>query len=50
LQDLVADVVAQLHVNGSWPYKLSWLHYEPAITAAVNTIAADEQTKAGACM
>jgi putative transposase len=46
LPDLVADVEEHLHVNGPWPYKLSQLYYEPAVTAAVEKIATEEQAKA----
>jgi len=35
-------------VNGPWQYKLSDLYYEPAVTAAVETIAAEEQTTGAA--
>jgi putative transposase len=35
LQDLVADVVQHLHVNGPWRYKLSNIYDDPAVTAAV---------------
>jgi putative transposase len=45
LPDLVADVEEHLHVNGPWPYKLSEIYYEPAVTAAVENIAAEEHTK-----
>jgi transposase len=48
LRDLVADVEAHLHLNGPWPYKLSELSYEPAVSAAVEKIAAEEQAKAAA--
>jgi transposase len=48
LSDLVADVGAHLHVNGPWLYKLSQLYYEPAITAAVEKIAAEEHAKVAA--
>ena len=37
-----------LHLNGPWKYKLSELYYEPAVTAAVEKIAAEEQTKVAA--
>jgi len=46
LQDLVADVAKHLDVNGPWPYKLSDIYNDPAVTAAVermirgNTLAA----------
>ena len=45
LPDLVADVEDHLHLNGPWQYKLSDLYYEPAVTAAVEKIAAEEQRK-----
>jgi putative transposase len=48
LLDLVADVEDHLHVNGPWQYKLSDLYYEPAVTAAVKQIAAEEQTTVAA--
>ncbi|MDQ3831045.1 MAG: hypothetical protein M3361_17455 [Candidatus Tectomicrobia bacterium] len=38
LRDLVAEVVEPLHVNGPWPYKLSDIDHEPAVTAAVATM------------
>ena len=37
-----------LRLNGPWPYKLSDLYYEPAATAAVQKIAAEEHTKVAA--
>jgi transposase len=46
LQDLVADVVEHVDVNGPWRYKLSDIYNDPAVTAAVermimeNTLAA----------
>ena len=48
LPDLVADVEEQLHLNGPWQYKLSDRSSEPAVTAAVEKIAAEEQVKAAA--
>jgi hypothetical protein len=48
LQDLVADVGAHLQVNGSWPDKLSARNDEPAVTAAVESIAAEPQAKIAA--
>jgi transposase len=48
LRDLVADVEAHLHVNGPWKYKLSELYDEPAVTAAVEKITAEEQAKVAA--
>jgi putative transposase len=48
LPDLIANVEDHLHVNGPWPYQLSDLYYEPAVTAAVEKIAAEEQTTVAA--
>jgi transposase len=48
LPDLVADVEDHLHLNGPWKYKLSDLYNEPAVTAAVEKIAAEERAKVGA--
>jgi putative transposase len=48
LPDLVADVEEHLHLNGPWKYTLSDLYYEPAITAAVEKIAAVEEPKVAA--
>jgi transposase len=48
LPDLVADVEDHLHLNGPWKYQLSDLYYEPAVTAAVATIAAEEEYAAAA--
>jgi putative transposase len=48
LPDLVADVEDHLHLNGPWKYQLSDLDYEPAITAAVENIAAEEHAKVAA--
>ena len=48
LRDLVADVAAHLHLNGPWPYHLSALYDEPAVTAAVENIAPEEHTKLAA--
>jgi putative transposase len=48
LRDLVADVETHLQVNGPWHYKLSEVYYEPDVTAAVENIAAEEQTKVAA--
>ena len=42
LPDLVADVEDHLHLNGPWQYQLSHLYYEPAVSAAVEKIAAEE--------
>jgi putative transposase len=48
LTDLVADVEEHLQVNGPWKYTLSNLYYEPAVTAAVEKIAAEEKTEVAA--
>jgi putative transposase len=48
LPDLVADVEEHLHVNGPWLYKLSEIYDEPAVTAAVENIAAEEHAKVAA--
>lgn len=48
LPDLVADVEEHLQVNGPWQYKLSELYDEPAVTAAVEKIVAEEHAKAAA--
>ena len=48
LPELVADVEWHLQVNGPWPYRLSELYYEPAVTAAVEKIAAEEPGKVAA--
>jgi putative transposase len=48
LPELVADVEDHVHLNGPWQYKLSDLYYEPAVTAAVEKIAAEEHAIAAA--
>jgi putative transposase len=48
LRDLVVDVETHLRVNGPWLYKLSMIYYEPAVTAAVEKIAAEEQAQVAA--
>jgi putative transposase len=48
LPELVADVADHVRLNGPWQYKLSDLYYEPAITAAVEKIAAKEHAMAAA--
>jgi transposase len=48
LPELVADVEDHVHLNGPWQYKLSDLYYEPAVTAAVEKIAAEEYVVAAA--
>jgi putative transposase len=48
LPDLVADVEDHVHLNGPWLYKLSDLYDDPAVTAAVEKITAEEQAKVAA--
>jgi DDE superfamily endonuclease/Winged helix-turn helix len=48
VRDLVADVDTPLQVNGPWRYQLSAIYDEPAVTAAVEKIAAEEQTQVAA--
>jgi hypothetical protein len=48
LRDLVVDVEEHLHVNGPWKYKLSELYYEPAVTAAVENMVAEQRSPAAA--
>ena len=48
LRDLVADVAAHLRVNSPWPYERSALYDEPAGTAAVENIAAEQHAKRAA--
>jgi putative transposase len=48
LPDLVADVEDHLGLNGPWKYKLSELYYEPAVTAAVENIAAEDHANVAA--
>jgi transposase len=48
LPDLVADVEDHLHLNGPWQYKLSELYDAPAVTAALEKIAAQKQAKVAA--
>jgi putative transposase len=48
LPELVADVEDHVRLNGPWQYKLSDLSYQPAVTAAVETIAAKEHAMAAA--
>ncbi len=40
----MADVEA-LQIKGPWPYQLSELYNEPAVTAAVENIAAEQHAK-----
>jgi hypothetical protein len=44
----VADVEDHLHLNGPWKYTLSELYDEPAVTAAVENIAAEAHAQAAA--
>jgi hypothetical protein len=37
-----------LDLNGPWPYKLSDLYYAPAVTAALEHLAAEELAKVAA--
>jgi putative transposase len=48
LRDLVQDVERHLQENGPWQYKLSQLYDAPEITAAVENIAAQKQSKTAA--
>jgi transposase len=48
LPALVADVEQHFHVKGPWQYKLSQLYYEPAVTAAVENMVAEELPTAAA--
>jgi putative transposase len=48
LPDLVTEVEDHLHLNGPWKYQLSELYDEPAVTAAVENIAAKEHTTVAA--
>jgi transposase len=48
LPTLVADVEKHLRLNGPWPYKLSELYDAPAVTAAVEKIAAEEHAPVAA--
>jgi hypothetical protein len=48
LPDLVADGEDHLHRNGPWPYQVSDLYDEPAVTTAGENIAAEEHAKVAA--
>ena len=48
LPDLVVDVEDHLHLNGPWKYKRSDLYFEPAVTTAVENIAAEDHAKVAA--
>jgi hypothetical protein len=45
---LVAEVEDHVRLHGPWQYKLSDLYYQPAVTAAVEKIAAKEHAMAAA--
>ena len=45
---LVAGVEAHLHLNGPWKYRWADLYAEPAVTTAIETIAAQEHAKVAA--
>jgi hypothetical protein len=42
------DVKQHNQVNGPWKYSLSQFYYKPALSAAVERIAAKKQSKAAA--
>jgi hypothetical protein len=44
LRDLVADAEEYRQVDGPWSYKLSDSYYDPAITAEVEKMMAEEQS------
>jgi hypothetical protein len=48
LPQLVADVADHVRLNGPWQDQLSDLYDEPAVTAAVEKIAAEERAMAAA--
>jgi putative transposase len=48
LRELVADVEEHLHANGPWTYKLSELYDEPAVTATVEKMVAEQRSPAAA--
>src|SRR5215510_5127329 len=48
LRDLVQDVERHMEENGPWQYRLSQLYDAPEITAAVEQIAAEAQTRIAA--
>jgi hypothetical protein len=50
LRERVADVDAPLPMHGPWPDTRSALDDEPAVTAAVETIAAEPHAKRAACV
>jgi hypothetical protein len=48
LPDLLADVDEHLPINGPWQFTLATLDDDPAVTTAVEKIAAAEHGKAAA--
>jgi DDE superfamily endonuclease len=48
LRDVVSDVERHLRQNGPWLYRLSQLYDAPAVTAAVERLAAAERVKVAA--
>src|SRR5215470_17365815 len=48
IPDLVQDVERHVQENGPWQYKLSHLYDAPEVTAAVERIAAEKQSKVAA--
>jgi len=48
LTDLIAEVEDHVPLNGPWKYKRSDLYDEPAVTAAVEQMAAEEHAKVAA--
>ena len=48
VSELVAEVEDHVHLNGPWPDQLSELYDAPAVTAAVEKIAAQKQAKVAA--
>jgi putative transposase len=48
LPDLVADVEDHMNLNGPWQYKLSHLYYDPAVTEAIEKMAAEEHAMVAA--
>jgi transposase len=48
LRDVVGEVIQHFRVNGPWQYQLSAIYYTPAVTAAVEKLAAEERLKAAA--
>ena len=46
----MADVDDHVPLNGPWQSKWSELYDVPAVTAAVEKIAAEEQTRVAACV